>query len=160
MDSVDLSETKSNDGESSDCESSDSECAGDIIDNNSKCDRCDRYILEENQLDWDFDRLFSGCCYNEIITWPGESQSICEKCEENEIDFNDPDYVCTDPQDIYDRSEVCERCDRYIIKNYQMHWDFDKIFSGRCWNEIITTEGVEDELCGKCDDSKDFVYSE
>ena len=52
-----------------------------IIYENNRCYVCNRYILTKKQEHWDFDRIFSGCCYNDIITSRGKSSDKCKECE-------------------------------------------------------------------------------
>lgn len=105
-----------------------------IFDHNSRCENCNHYILEDFQNDWDFNRIFSGCCYGEIIADKGYSDN-CLKCDEELILSN---------------TEKCSKCDRILFEEYQEEWDLDEIFAFE-YDNIVVHKGPSDK-CIDCED--------
>lgn len=113
-----------------------------IFDSNKKCDGCDRYFIEEHQMEWDFDRIFSGCCFEDIMTYPAKYIDItknkfyyvsCKRCQKEWLEAIE---------------EECSRCGRYILSEDQSNWDLMEIVSD---DDDYAHEGTGD-VCNTCEE--------
>lgn len=80
-----------------------------------------------------------------------ESDSDTESINTSNTDLDSSDEEITDPQQVYSRFEKCEICDRYMIPD-DVDADWDSVFSGCCFNEIITNDPDSDneDVCKNC----------
>lgn len=76
---------------------------------------------------------------------------------ESDVDSCDSEEI-TDPEQIYNRFKTCDICNRYMIPN-DVDADWGSIFSGCCYNEIITDASDEnDDTCKNCEEEFEESY--
>lgn len=113
-----------------------------IFDHNKRCENCNRFILEEFQQKWDFDRIFSGYCADEIVVDEG-FDDVCIKCNEKAILVN---------------TETCKKCERIFLEDYQEDWDLKKMF-GENFEDVAVCKGTSD-ICHLCKKEEDVRAEE